>query len=238
MYDSIVKDIQNIIDNTAKTHEIDGKVYTNSPLSLVRHKDRAKEIVFNDLSSLIPIMKNECEKFNLPFYLVIEDYNKVEVYTALDGDKDREHPYGVKCDNNLFHFDFPYNYENFVIALRSLFVQNENSENLLKFLKTVTSNNSVEVEDDGITQKVTSSKGILGGKATVSPIQRLTPFRTFTEIEQPTSEFLFRIMNNGSFALYEADGGAWKKQAKANIKEYYSKAFATEIKKGTIIIVG
>lgn len=67
---------------------------------------------------------------------------------------------------------------------------------------------------------------------------KLTPKNNRKTIEMQTSEFLFRIMNNGSFALYEADGGAWKKQAKANIKEYYSKAFATEIKKGTIIIVG
>ena len=238
MYDSIVKDIQNIIDNTAKTYEIDGKVYTNSPLSLVRHKDKAEKIIFNDLSSLIPIMKNECSKFMLPFYLVVDNYDTVNVYSALDDDKDRECPYCVRCNKNQFNYGYTYDYENFVIALRSLFVQNESSENLLKFLKTITSNNSVEVEDDGITQKVTSSKAILGGKSAVSPIQKLAPFRTFTEVEQPTSEFLFRIKSNGGFALYEADGGAWVNQAKANIKEFYAKAFATEIENGTIIIVG
>ncbi len=236
---SIVRDIKNIIDSTAKTYEIDGYTYTNSPLNLVRHKDTARTLIFNDLSSIIPILKNELKQFELPIYIVVDGYNNVGVVTSLDGEKDRENPYTVTCDNSPFNFGRMYDYEDFVIALRSMFVQNAESEDLLKLLKTITNSNSVEVEDDGITQKVTASKGVLTANSTkAAPIRRLAPYRTFTEIEQPTSEFLFRIRNNNTFSLFEADGGAWKRQAIESIKNFYANAFEKEIADGQIIIVG
>lgn len=236
---SIVRDIKNIIDKTAQTYEIDGNTYTNSPLQIVRHKDTANTLRFNDLSSIVPIIKNELKQFELPIYIVVNDYNDIEVITSLDGEKDRERPYRVTCDNSPFRFGNMYDYEDFVIALRSMFVQNAESEDLLKLLKTITNSNSIEVEDDGITQKVTASKGVLTASATkAAPIRRLAPYRTFTEIEQPTSEFLFRIRNNNTFSLFEADGGAWKRQAIENIKAFYASAFEKEIADGQIIIVG
>jgi|SRR5579859_1922838 len=46
---------------------------------------------------------------------------------------------------------------------------------------------------------------------------QLAPYRTFRDIEQPVSTFLFRIQQSGenmpTFALFEADGGAWKIEA-------------------------
>jgi hypothetical protein len=38
----------------------------------------------------------------------------------------------------------------------------------------------------------------------------LKPIRTFRELDQPASDFIFRVKNGGGFALFEADGGAWK----------------------------
>ena len=225
---SIVRDIKNIIDDTAKTYEIDGYTYTNSPLCLVRHKDTAKALVFNDLSSIVPILKNEIKQFELPIYIIVDSFDCVSVVT-----------YKVTCNNTPFIFGRMYDYEDFVIALRSMFVQNAESEDLLKLLKTITNSNSVEIEDDGITQKVTASKGVLTANPTkAAPIRRLAPYRTFTEIEQPTSEFLFRIRDNNTFSLFEADGGAWKRQAVENIKAFYTDAFEKEIADGQIIIVG
>lgn len=52
---------------------------------------------------------------------------------------------------------------------------------------------------------------------TTNPIVRLTPFRTFSNVEQPASDFLFRIKEGGTAALFEADGGAWENEARRNI---------------------
>lgn len=240
MNDSIIRDIKDIIDETAKTYEINGVTYTNNPLHIVRHKDTANTLVFNDLSSIVPMLKNELVQFKLPVYIVVADYNEVYVTTSLDGEKDREIPYKAKSNYSPFSFGRMYEYEDFVIALRSMFVQNADTEDLLKLLKTITDSNAVEVEDDGITQKITANKGVkLAAQSTkAAPIRKLAPFRTFSEVEQPTSEFLFRVRNNNTFSLFEADGGAWKRTAKASIKEFYSKAFAAEIEKNEVIIIG
>ena len=51
----------------------------------------------------------------------------------------------------------------------------------------------------------------------------MIPYRTFLEIEQPSSNFVFRIDGSGSvpeFTLIEADGGLWINQSKERIKEY------------------
>ena len=57
----------------------------------------------------------------------------------------------------------------------------------------------------------------------LSPIVNLAPFRTFAEVDQPISKFLFRMRREGnhvSAALFEADGGAWRLEAMKNIAEY------------------
>jgi hypothetical protein len=48
----------------------------------------------------------------------------------------------------------------------------------------------------------------------------LAPFRTFPEIKQPESKFIFRMQSGPRAALYEADGGAWRNEAMSGIKEY------------------
>jgi hypothetical protein len=53
----------------------------------------------------------------------------------------------------------------------------------------------------------------------------LAPYRTFREVEQPRSEFLFRLRNKApdnlpECALFEADGGRWKLDAMLTIKEW------------------
>lgn len=233
---SFAKDIIEITER-AQVHEINGEFFSSTPLYHVRHKDSCETLHFGDLSSLVPILKREIREYDIPIYIVVDSYKSVCVVTAMDVDRERERAYSVECSGTSFSFGRVYGYEDFVIALRSMFVQNEDSEKLLAVLKRITDSNTVSVEDDGVTQRVTASKGIMAGGQAISPIQRLAPYRTFTEIEQPTSEFLFRIKDGGGFALYEADGGAWKLEAKKRIKEYYAKAFEKEITDGTVIIL-
>ena len=57
-------------------------------------------------------------------------------------------------------------------------------------------------------------------------------------MDQPESEFLFRISDKNVFALYEADGGAWKIKAKANIRRYFEMALSDGIKAGNVVILG
>ena len=237
MLNNLVCDIKELCEKASEVKEIDGKHFSVSRYFEIDTKDRAETLPFSDLSSIVPIIKNELKKYDLPLYVVVNDYNEVCVVTSFDADRERERPYCVTYDGTPFQFEREYSFEQFVIALRSKFVENEDTAELLSFLKCVTNSASVSTQDDGISQRVSTVKGTSGYKET-APIRRLAPFRTFSEIEQPTSEFLFRISDGGElFTLHEADGGAWKKLAKDNIKAYYEKAFADEIKDGNIIIL-
>lgn len=56
----------------------------------------------------------------------------------------------------------------------------------------------------------------------------LIPYRTFLEVEQPASDFVFRVSEGRCgapvFKLVAADGGVWKSQAVANVKAYLVEA--------------
>lgn len=243
---NIVKDIQQIVeDNKVQLIKVDDRMAgertfsTKSLTEIKPVKYAANELRFSDLSSIVEIAKREIGRFDCPLYVNIETEKCVSVITSLDMEKEREKPYSAVAEGSRFTFGNGYDYEKFVIAIRSLFVQTDETANLLQLLKKVASVESVEMEDDGITQQVIAKQGArLASDIKISPICKLAPFRTFIEVEQPESEFLFRISEGNVFALYEADGGAWKIKAKKNIRTFFEKALANEIKAGNVIILG
>ncbi|MGC4441273.1 hypothetical protein ABXW85_20645, partial [Streptococcus suis] len=67
-----------------------------------------------------------------------------------------------------------------------------------------------EIEDNGVSQVATVTSGVASlakGKAP-NPVL-LRPYRTFAEVEQPASQFVFRIDKQARMALFEADGKRW-----------------------------
>lgn len=119
--------------------------------------------------------------------------------------------------------------EEFNILLQSCFVEADDATKatdrgiVIKYASNVTTTVEANTEDDGVTQAVTIRKGIAGKSVDVLPNPvTLRPYRTFTEVEQPASRFVFRCKDDDGvrFALVEADGGAWKCEAMRNIKAF------------------
>lgn len=71
----------------------------------------------------------------------------------------------------------------------------------------------------------------------IKPRVALRPFRTFLEVEQPESEFLLRLDDDGNVGLFEADGGMWQQTAKASIAAYFEDKLAQEVKDGKIVVM-
>lgn len=123
-------------------------------------------------------------------------------------------------DGQLFKFGTFMSPEEFAIGLRSKFVVSDSVADdldyVLKMAANVGAGAVATAEDDGMSQKVTVTRGIaLKGTETLKPIVMLTPWATFPEVVQPTRRFVFRARGNGdgqvpSLALFEADGGQWK----------------------------
>jgi len=112
--------------------------------------------------------------------------------------------------------------ESFLIMLRSAFQNAHNREEVINIASHVADKAEVELSDDGLSQDVTIKKGQSQLQRIVLPNPiKLAPYRTFVEIEaQPASEFVFRISEGPRFRLIEADGGAWRMKALAEIKNW------------------
>ena len=93
----------------------------------------------------------------------------------------------------------------------------------------ITDQQNEQYSDDGVTQQVVIKSGVAHKDNAIVPNPvNLTPYRTFLEVDQPASDFIFRIRKNeGSaptFKLVAADGGTWKAEAVANVKKYLEEA--------------
>ena len=196
-------------------------------------------LTFHTLDGLVNSLLEEYKDFNGPLLIDVRDEETVAVYSSIScADRQREIPYEVRAEIVEIPFNRKLDYETMMITLKSKFVETPELLELVKLLGTITEENSATASDDGFTQTVVVRKGImLHENKAVNPIRKLKPYRTFNEVDQPESEFLLRLSEGGGVALYEADGGAWKLQARRNVAEYLKNALANLVEAGEVIIV-
>lgn len=128
--------------------------------------------------------------------------------------------------------------EQAVVELQSLYAVTEDRDYLLALLSRIDVNQGVSSVDNGISQEVSVRTGaVLKEQQTVQPIVHLQPYRTFLEVEQPASDFLLRLSKSGYPALHEADGGAWKLEAKRNIAAYLGEKLADLVENGNVVVM-
>ncbi len=101
--------------------------------------------------------------------------------------------------------------EDFIIGLQSHFQGSKDLDYLLDLASHITAKETVKQVDSGVTQEVTLQRGsAFKDTAEVKARLVLKPYRTFRELDQPASDFIFRVREGCQLALFEADGGAWK----------------------------
>lgn len=209
----------------------EGVYYDAQQHTLHRIEDFAPSPVkLRTLSGLCSIVNKERTRYDMTLFVIVNDHQCVTATTTLLKDMERDEPYVAQADRVEFPFSSFIPIEKMIITLRSKFLLSEDSEYLCNLLASVTNGESIQTQDDGVTQKIEARKGIsLKGIVNTKPIVKLKPFRTFAEVEQPASEFLFRLKDMGDgevcAALFEADGGAWKNEAMQNIKSYLELQF-------------
>jgi hypothetical protein len=133
-----------------------------------------------------------------------------------------------------FKFNEVTSQEKFIIGLQTCFEKNADLYYLLDLASHIDATEKVVQEDTGVTQNVTLQRSQALGKeqAAVKGRVKLAPFRTFRELEQPESDFVFRVHPGGSCSLNEADGGAWKITAVGLIAEWLSNRMKTSTVEG------
>lgn len=240
----MTRDFITKIQESAAPNEIDyqGRKYVDKSMSVLPREITASPLQTETLTSIVDYIKSETDKAALTslfcdtesgpsvsrFVIHVAGYNSVELYRELNVDKKRDHLISASTENSNFPYGRFQAIENFIINLQSLFVQDDATAELLKFVGSVKNDSSAEQTDDGVSQKITIKQGVsLARTANVPNPVNLSPFRTFSEIEQPQSAFVFRLKKDDvqgvTAALFEADGAAWKHQAIQSIKEYLEK---------------
>ncbi|MGY3766818.1 hypothetical protein ACWOAH_09865 [Vagococcus vulneris] len=197
-----------------------------------------EQVLLNTLSGMVNYIKSNLERVDEKLILQIKNEEIVSLIGTLEIDGSREKLAVASAIVPEFRFDTYHNLEEFNIALQSKFVENEDRKILLQVVGNVSEDNIKTVGDDGVSQVVTINQGV-ASKADVkvpNPVE-LSPYRTFLEVEQPTSQFVFRMKDGPSAAIFEADGGAWRNQAIVNIREYFKEQLKEEIEANRITIL-
>ena len=206
--------------------ENNGEAYSDKGLHRICHNPKAQAIEMTTLTSLVEYIKAGIDTMDDKMIVHVSSPEKVLLYSMLDLDRVREYIVEVNAQVPEFRYGRYMDHESFLIALQSKFIPNDDRELLLKFTGTVENGTVSQYGDDGVTQKATIKTGITSkGEAVVPNPVRLRPFRTFVEVEQPESAFVFRMRQDSDggveCAVFEADGGAWKNAAMENIKKYF-----------------
>lgn len=184
----------------------------------------------NSLSSVADYIKSNADFDALASdgrkIIHVEDEKTVWLYTEMNSFKKRSALLLASAWVSSFPFGQWLSLENFIISVQANFVTDEHRDEFLSFVATVKQDTGVEQQDDGVTQKVTTRSGVSLSRTSKVPNPiTLRPFRTFSEVEQPESAFVFRIKAEEGCgvkaALFAADGDAWRHDAILKIRDYF-----------------
>lgn len=122
--------------------------------------------------------------------------------------------------------------DKFVPWLQSCFCESEDLKALLAISGNIVDTSEVHLQDDGVSQDVTIRQGAARKSAVEVPSPAvLMPFSTFVEINQPPRKFVFRLgFQPLTCSLIEADGGAWKIMAIADIGAWLEENLPEKVK--------
>jgi hypothetical protein len=217
--------------------EKDGnRVFSTQKLHVV-NEAAPDALQVHSLSGLVEYLKSNFDGEN-KLMIHVNSPTDVECFSSFNRDFRRNEYIKASAMIPSFRFGNNYDAEEFNIKLQSGFVKNEDKEIMLKVVGNIKEEAVNSVGDDGTSQSVTAKTGVatVGNVKVPNPVL-LAPYRTFVEVEQPESDFVFRMRSGPACALYEADGGAWKLEAMNNIKNYLESALDDEIKSGAITII-
>lgn len=201
--------------------------------------DHPDTLALHSLEALVKMVQTEAVNMSTPLYITIPDHLTVRCFGQPQPDTRffRQVYYEARATDVPGFRDGFREQEKAIIELRSRFAPGEGVDYLLDLLSRISKDSGVATTDNGVSQTVEARQGI-ALKATVQlrPRVPLRPFRTFQEVEQPESEFLLRMDDEGNIGLFEADGGMWKLTARQTVKAFLETKLADLVTSGAVFI--
>jgi hypothetical protein len=216
--------------------------YTDKELKLI-YPPSPKAVECSTLQGLVDLFVGNLDEANKQgdLFVHITSPTEVELISRESDEYGRRRVWAraeyPKCES--FRFGSWLDPESFIIAAQQHFqrVKIENDDGsfmkdldyVLGIASKISAENATEHEDDGFAQRVAVRQGVaLKAETILKPMVILAPYRTFAEIDQVISQFVFRARaGNGAvtLALFEGDGGRWKIGAAAAIKAWLAPKF-------------
>lgn len=226
----------------AQTVKIDGKEYSTVQLHDPREALPAPAtLIVHTLGGLVGYIGANRDTLDLSKCLIhIEGPEAVSLRSELRGEFQQRFRYvAAEVVDRFagmpggFRFGTYLAAESMIIALQALFEADAQRAALLKLLGNLRDDNVKTQADDGITQTATVRQGVAVVEEVKVPNPvTLAPFRTFAEVEQPASPFVFRLRKGNAgaeAALFEADGGAWRLAAIDAIRDWLAEVVPDEL---------
>lgn len=215
--------------------------YTDKTLNLI-YPPAAHPVECSTLQSLVDLFNEDLDEVNPDKVFVhITSPTAVELISKNSDNHGRRRIWATakypEC--KTFGFGSWMDPENFIIAAQQHFqrVKVERDDGtfakdldyVLGVASKISAEHATDHEDDGFAQRVAVKQGVtLKGEQILKPMIQLAPYRTFVEIDQPLSQFVFRArVANGAvaLALFEGDGGRWRLGAVSAIKAWLAPKF-------------
>lgn len=241
MEQGVVTEIQQLVK---KPFELGGFNYRPSdwvaedPASLVKAGPQAKHLAVATLGAVRDYLQANKDGLDLSKLVAyVSGANAVNVLGPLDTrSRVREH-YLVATATDLtdgFLGQF-HSIEQFIVGLQVRFADADDRTNVLRLLSSVKHETVRQSQDDGITQTVQAKAGVVlvSDVAVPNPV-KLTGYRTFRDIVQPSSLFVLRVQSGRQgglpeVGLFEGDGGAWRLTSVERVKDWLVAALPTSV---------
>lgn len=218
-----------------------GREYTQVPFVLLPEakiikREKLPPIDVSTLDALIEYVKSDLDSGSnggRKLMIHVQSHDLVTLTTDVYGPDRARDTYMVAKWSNLFtsgfKFDSYQQQESFVIGLKTLFEQSDEPDaginKVVKLSANITEVAEVNRVDDGANQTIVAKTGVARTEnVTAENPYELRPYRTFRDITQPASLFMWRAKSNDQLALFEADAQSWKHEAIRSIREYLDSA--------------
>lgn len=227
MDSTFVKEIERISTEAAASRiDVEGEVFTPLQMHRLPKPEEPAALTLHTLQGLVDyVTANRDELKAGECMIVVDGPTEVRVVSRLWARNQRFiYVKAVAEDLSRGFSGTPHPMEDAIVTLQSRFTDAGDRDRVLKLLGNVTENAELLVQDDGVTQRVTTRAGAVLKNDDQAPVPNpveLAPFRTFREVDQPSSPFVMRLRKGGpTVAFHEADGGAWKLEAVEAIAEW------------------
>ena len=225
--------VQKILDQAPPTKfDIDGKTFSSKNLFEIQAAadPLIPKVEVRTLTGLVDLITNGLDGFDKHKYAIhVESFQKVSLVSLHADDRGRRQLLveATPVKFETFAFGQWHSQEDFAIALQARFCDTPDREYVLETASSLTDEVVSISEDNGFSQKATAKAGLKQKESiTLKPSVQLAPFRTFPEVPQPISTFVFRARTGPMLALFEGDGGKWKYDAMQAVATYLKGALS------------